>query len=437
MRVSPRFDANPAVLWAVLSPAQRDLLNAAAEAARFVGADAYLVGGPVRDLLLGATHLHDLDLTTTMDARVVAANFARRVHGVVEKTTEFGTATMTAPTADGSASLDFATTRTETYPRPGALPVTVFPAPTVPDDLKRRDFTINAMALPLMSASFGPLLDPFNGLNDLRAGLIRVLHDASFRDDPTRLYRGARYAARYHYTFEPHTAAFAETAIDDRYLSTISTARKRREIERGMRESHIAACFAVSDAQGLLQATSPAMVWNDRIAERIASLTITMRQHHTNEADVLALWPLWAAFVLHTGESATATMHRLFTDLAITETAVQAPIHLLARAFDAWQAGAITPETENSALALYFEKLPEWVVSIFFPPLAARLRAFYDRLQAYRAASHLDGNDLQLLGIPRGPFIGKVQTELRAAWLDERVETLEDEKGFVRNRITK
>lgn len=435
--MSPRFDANPAVLWAVLSPAQRNLLNAAAEAARFVGADAYLVGGPVRDLLLGATHLHDLDLMTTMDARVVAADFARRVHGVVEKTTEFGTATVTAPTADGSASLDFATTRTETYPRPGALPVTVFPAPTVPDDLKRRDFTINAMALPLMSASFGPLLDPFNGLNDLRAGLIRVLHDASFRDDPTRLYRAARYAARYHYTFEPHTAAFAETAIDNRNLSTISTGRKRREIERGMGESHIAACFAVSDAQGLLQATSPVMVWNDRVAERIALLTITMRQHHTNETDVLALWPLWTAFVLHTGESATATVQRLFADLAITETAVQAPIHLLARAFDAWQAGAITPETENSALALYFEKLPEWVVSIFFPPLAPRLRAFYDRLQAYRAASHLDGNDLQLLGIPRGPFIGKVHTELRAAWLDERIETLGDEKGFVRNRITK
>ena len=436
--MSPRFDVNPAVLRAVLSPAQRDLLNAAADAARFVGGDAYLVGGPVRDLLLGASYLHDLDLMTTTDARVVAADFARRVHGVVEKTTEFGTATVTAPTADGSASLDFATARTETYPRPGALPVTVFPAPTVPDDLKRRDFTINAMALPLMSAAFGPLLDPFNGLNDLRAGLIRVLNDASFRDDPTRLYRGARYAARYHYTFEPHTAAFAETAIHDRYLSTISPARKRREIERGMREPDAAACFAVSDTYGLLQATSPTLVWNDRIAERIASLTIMMRQHDTDKANVFALWPLWAAFVLHTDKSAaTATMQSLFTDLAITETAVQAPIRLLARAFDAWQADTITSETENSALARYFEKLPEWIASIFFPPLTARLRAFYNRLQAYHAAPHLDGNDLQLLGIPRGPSIGKVHTELRAAWLDEKIETLEDEKGFVHNSVTK
>lgn len=436
--MSSRPDANPAALWAVLSPVQQALLGAVAETAQHTGGDAYVVGGPVRDLLLGATHLHDLDLMTTTDARVVAAEFARRVDGEVEKTTTFGTATVTVPTADGITSLDFATTRTEMYSRPGALPITTFPAPTVHDDLRRRDFTINAMALPVISeagempATFGPLVDPFDGLSDLQAGLIRVLHDTSFRDDPTRLFRGARYAARYRNIFEPQTAALAQSAIRERYISTISPARKRREIELGMREHDAIRCLAAFATLGILQATSPVLVWDEWVAARISLLIV---QQSPQRGDIEeAIWPLWAAFVLRHGESATAAVQRLFTDLAITETAVQAPIRLLARAFDAWQAGTINADTRNSALAPYFEKMPEWIATVFFPSLAARLRALYDRLQAYDLASHVKGNTLRDdFGVSQGAGIGKLLAELRAAWLDENIETLEDEKGFVRD----
>ncbi len=276
--VPTHFHSTPAALWEALPLTQRELLQVAATVAQDADGVACLVGGPVRDLLLGSIYLRDLDLMTTVDARMIAARFAQRMHGTVEKETAFGTATVSLDTNEGAVSLDFATMRTETYPYPGALPVVAFPAPTIKDDLKRRDFTINAMALPLTPEGFGALLDPFYGLADLQIGLIRVLHDASFRDDPTRLFRGARYAARYGYHFEADTAQLVAAAVHNDYLHTVSPDRKRREIELGMREWNNVGCLDQFHAYGLLQATSPALLWDGWVAERI--------KHFSNRAEV-------------------------------------------------------------------------------------------------------------------------------------------------------
>lgn len=438
------FNTTPAALWEALPAAQRELLQVAVTVAREAGGSACLVGGPVRDLLLGATYLRDLDLLTTGDARTIAARFAQRTSGVVEKVTAFGTATVSLVTTGGGGggggaiSLDFATMRTETYPHPGALPIVAFPAPTIEDDLKRRDFTINAMALPLMPMTpmtpigFGALLDPFGGLSDLQSGRIRALHDLSFRDDPTRLFRGARYAARYGYKFETHTAQLAVTAVRDGYLDTVSPARKRREIELGMRERNNVGCFGQFHAHGLLQATSPALQWDGWVAGHIEHISRQSALHPQENPEANAAQ--WAAFVVREGAEA---MTRLFADLAITEADVRAHIHDLVYAFVAWRMGEITAETPFSALAPHFEKLVVWIVREFFPePMRARLDALYERWDEYRAASHLNGHDLLRLGVPRGPEMSQTVTALRAAWLDGVVRTPGDEKVFVRNRAT-
>jgi tRNA nucleotidyltransferase/poly(A) polymerase len=146
------------------------------------GERAYLVGGAVRDLLLGAEH-PDLDLAVEGDA----VELARRLGAEPVAHERFSTATVDL---DG-VRVDLARTRAETYPHPGALPE-VEPAP-LERDLARRDFTVNAMALPLDGR--GQLVDPHGGRVDLRAGLLRVLHPGSFADDPTRALRAARYAA--------------------------------------------------------------------------------------------------------------------------------------------------------------------------------------------------------------------------------------------------
>jgi tRNA nucleotidyltransferase (CCA-adding enzyme) len=176
----------------------------------------YLVGGAVRDLLLGRPRA-DVDLVVEGDAAALAA----RLGGAGAEHERFGTVKVEL---DGH-ELDIATARSETYPHPGALPV-VAPARGVEEDLDRRDFTVNAMALPLDGEP--RLVDPRGGRDDLERGLLRVLHPRSFEDDPTRAIRAARYASRYGFTLEPETDRLLRQAD----LATVSADRRRAELER-------------------------------------------------------------------------------------------------------------------------------------------------------------------------------------------------------------
>ena len=149
----------------------------------------YLVGGVVRDLLLERVNL-DIDMVVEGDAIKLAQAIAGVNQAKVITHPRFGTATLKW----GKRSADFATARAETYARPGALP-TVKPG-TISDDLARRDFTINAMAVELNPRRFGELIDPFGGRQDIEKKLVRVLHDKSFTDDATRIWRAVRYEQR-------------------------------------------------------------------------------------------------------------------------------------------------------------------------------------------------------------------------------------------------
>lgn len=176
----------------------------------------YLIGGAVRDLLLGRPRA-DVDLVVEGDAAALAA----RLGGAGAEHERFGTVKVEV---DGH-ELDIATARSETYPQPGALPV-VAPARSIEEDLDRRDFTINAMAIPLDGEP--RLIDPRGGRADLERRLLRVLHERSFEDDPTRAVRAARYASRYGFTLEPETDRLLRRAD----LATVSADRRRAELER-------------------------------------------------------------------------------------------------------------------------------------------------------------------------------------------------------------
>jgi tRNA nucleotidyltransferase (CCA-adding enzyme) len=184
---------------------------------------AYLVGGAVRDLLRGADAV-DLDVAVEGDARVVARALAERLGGVAREHERFGTAVVRS---DG-LSVDLATTRREAYPEPGALPDVE--AAGLGEDLERRDFTINAMAVGLTGDDLGHLYDPSGGLADLRAATVRVLHERSFIDDPTRLLRAIRYEARLGFRMDPDTELLARDAAAEGGLRTVSGARVRDEL---------------------------------------------------------------------------------------------------------------------------------------------------------------------------------------------------------------
>jgi tRNA nucleotidyltransferase (CCA-adding enzyme) len=176
----------------------------------------YLVGGAVRDLLLGRPRA-DVDLVVEGDA----AALAERLGGASAEHDRFGTVKVEVE----GHELDIASARTETYPEPGALPI-VAPAEGIEVDLGRRDFTINAMAVPLDGEP--RLIDPHGGREDLERGVLRVLHPRSFEDDPTRALRAARYAARFDFELEPETAALLRRTD----LTTVSADRRRAELER-------------------------------------------------------------------------------------------------------------------------------------------------------------------------------------------------------------
>jgi tRNA nucleotidyltransferase (CCA-adding enzyme) len=200
------------------------------------GEPVYVVGGAVRDLLLGHGRA-DLDLVVEGDAAALAA----RLGAEPVSHERFATAKVVL---DGH-ELDIASARSESYPHPGALPV-VTPAGSVSDDLCRRDFTINAMAIPLRDPH---LIDPHGGRADLDAGLLRVLHPASFADDPTRAIRAARYAARFDFAPEPETAALLRAAD----LDAVSADRRQAELLRLAAEATAPRGFELLAEWGLIE----------------------------------------------------------------------------------------------------------------------------------------------------------------------------------------
>jgi tRNA nucleotidyltransferase (CCA-adding enzyme) len=217
---------------------------------------AYLVGGAVRDLLLGVQDGPDLDVAIEgdVDALSGAPGFE------IEREGRF----LTGRLVLGELKVDVARARAETYPQPGALPE-VRPA-TVGEDLARRDFTVNAMAFPL-AADQAELIDPHGGLGDLREGRLRVLHDRSFIDDPTRALRAARYAARFGFDLEPGTAKLLEGSD----LSSVSDDRIQNELRRIAAEGDPARALRLIVDWGVMPALDPTAP--ERVAEvvRLAS----------------------------------------------------------------------------------------------------------------------------------------------------------------------
>jgi tRNA nucleotidyltransferase (CCA-adding enzyme) len=200
-------------------------LREVGRAAADVGVEAFVVGGVVRDALRGHEN-KDVDITVVGDAHRLHQRFAEEWSGSGSVYPEFGTATM--EDADGFR-VDFVTARTETYARPGALP-TIRPG-HLREDLARRDFAVNAIAAALAEDSFGSVVDPFHGREDLVADRLRVLHSRSFNDDPTRLFRAARYCVRLGLEPDDATDEAARNAVQHGALRSISGDRRRREVE--------------------------------------------------------------------------------------------------------------------------------------------------------------------------------------------------------------
>ncbi|HLN81360.1 MAG TPA: poly(A) polymerase, partial [Thermoanaerobaculia bacterium] len=248
-------------------------MSPARDLARERGIALYLVGGAVRDLLLGRPRrIVDVDLVVESDAAGFARELSRRTGSAVKLHGRFGTAVLEGPSGD---RLDVATARAEDYERPGALPRVK--SGSIDDDLARRDFTVNSMAIEIARAGRPRLLDPFGGREDLSQGLVRMLHPRSPFDDPTRAFRAVRYANRLGFRIERGTRRWIREAVGKRVLEAVSGDRVRREIALLFSERGRAAAARQLAALGLAAAVHPSLRYDAaagrrlRAAERLAT----------------------------------------------------------------------------------------------------------------------------------------------------------------------
>jgi len=192
----------------------------------FVKSDyhAYLVGGYVRDSTLGRESV-DIDVVVEGDGVKIGRELNAKLGGKLTSHAEFGTATI----AIDSRRVDLASARTEKYPSPAQLPH-VYPS-TIVEDLNRRDFTINAIAMSISKENFGEIFDPFGGMTDIKKKLIRILHRNSFIDDPTRIFRALRYKNRFSFKLEDETERLMKEAIAEGMIDKLSGQRIINELE--------------------------------------------------------------------------------------------------------------------------------------------------------------------------------------------------------------
>jgi tRNA nucleotidyltransferase (CCA-adding enzyme) len=330
-------------------------------------APVYLVGGAVRDAFLG--HGTDnLDLVVEGDAVEVA----RRLGGEAREHDRFGTATTWL---DG-LEIDVASARTETYPQPGALPE-VEPA-TLERDLARRDFTINAMAIPL--AGEPALIDPHDGRPDLDRGLLRVLHEGSFVDDPTRALRAARYAARFGFALESRTAELLREAD----LGTVSGDRVRAELLR------------VTSGPAAAQALGLVALWKLLQPRPDAGRLLPA-------ADVLTSGPPWDEIVDRPRALVAAAFGPVGREVDLAGSDPQRP----SEAVEA--ARAASPEELVLARALG----AGWL-----DPLVVEWR---------NVALEIGGQDLLDAGVPEGPAVGRGLAAAKRRKLDGELSSREQE----------
>lgn len=237
------------------------LINNAVAVAEEGGQRLYLVGGVARDLLLGqAGEVCDLDLVVEGDAVGLAGEFAEKSGGRLTAHLMFNTAKIELP----GCTVDIAMARTETYAKPGALPVVA--AGTLQTDLFRRDFTVNAMAVSLNRDNYGELIDLYGGLKDLQAKTIRVLHARSFSDDATRIWRAIRYEQRLGFRIEPETLRWLQRDLT--LLKTVGGYRLRHELELVLKEKEPEKTLLRAGELGILKELHPSLKTGDWLASK-------------------------------------------------------------------------------------------------------------------------------------------------------------------------
>lgn len=425
------------------------LLVKARDAANDLGYSLYIVGGFVRDLLLGSPTL-DLDLVVEGDAIRMAHHLAQQIGGRVRSHQRFGTAKIIFDepfSPDVPASLDFVTARTEFYERPSALPNVE--RSSIKQDLYRRDFTINTMAICLDRDRYGELLDFYGGERDILGRRIRVLHNLSFVEDATRILRAVRFEQRLGFTIEERTAELIADALE--LLDHVSGERLRHELYLILGEAEPERSLERLARLGALGRICPSLRFTREMAPLLArlreqfaawpaarravprSVDPTMAAGDAEpDAPTLSLCYLAVlSSVMAHGEldAFVAHLHISNADARFLHEVVQ-----LREELGALQSPAMLPSSIYRLLNP-FSREARFVLAVLTDAQLVRERlTYYERVLAPTVVA-VDGHYLRSLGAPPGPVYGEILARVRDAVLDGRVTTPEEQHAWAQQLV--
>jgi tRNA nucleotidyltransferase (CCA-adding enzyme) len=405
-----------------------DLLSTAGNLADRLEVSCFLIGGIVRDLVLDVENI-DIDLLIEGDGIGFAHEFAGKYNAQVIENTRFRTAKVVI---ENELVVDIATAREEFYTRPGALPEVA--AASIRDDLIRRDFTINTLAIQLNSRSWGLFIDHFGGLQDIKNGFIRVLHTFSFVDDPTRILRALRFSERFGFSLEPQTNELLKRALKEGRLDEVSHERIREEILLCLREKQpwpILRRIVEEGIPGVLYQSlyiPDILQFCDDPVRPVYDWIIDFLD--TDERPLLEHCYMAVLFAESEPEHAVGFVAKYKFDQQFTALAESIPTLIEFR-------NLITnPDRKDSDLVFSLEKLPIacWVAIAVIAgeksPEQDFLVRYLSGLRKIRPA--IDGDDLIKAGFKPGPGFRTALEKIRRAKIDGAVFTMEEEMDVAR-----
>ncbi len=408
------------------------LLRSIGEEADSLEFAAYVVGGFVRDLLLGINNL-DIDIVVKGDGIALAKVFAEKHQGRVKSHPRFGTAVVILP--DGFRA-DFATARTEYYEYPAALPTVEISS--VKKDLYRRDFTINTLIIQLNKSEFGRLIDYFGGQRDLKDRAIRVLHNLSFVEDPTRAFRAIRFETRFHFTIGRHTSNLIKSAVRMNLFQKLSGKRVLIELKYLFLEEDPFPSVKRMESFNLLQFIHPQLRLPPEMSSLFTSIKQVLAWFNLLYLDVpIEPYRVYLLGLLHPlGEE---EVREVGNTLGLTRDL--SAKYLIGR--DAFydvlnrlkHGRKILPSEIDQLLTGIPMETLLLMMALTISEIAKK--RFSNYLTRYRTVKpEITGEEIGRLGFPPGPVYRQILQRLRYACLDGEVKSKEDELRLIRKEFS-
>jgi len=412
----------------------RELVDLADEA----GVSLYLVGGVVRDLLLKRENW-DLDLTVEGDGIAFARLVADRYGAGLAVFEQFATARLAFP--DG-LKMDIATTRQESYALPALLPM-VQPA-SIEEDLSRRDFTINAMAVQLNPREFGRLLDPCEGQRDLQARTIRVLHAGSFQDDPTRIFRAIRFEQRFGFRLERTTVRLLAQAASRNLIQRLSGPRLQNEILLLFAERDPVRAIARLEQLKLLRFLHRRLRYTKKVQHVVAAVRNALAWWARRFPDSVIDRPIVYLMAL-SSESSSAVVAGIIRRLALSREQAKNMGFVGRRVDRALKRLTDKKTARPSQVYRLLANFPDEALALLLTKQisaqhAARLNPLKRHLVGYAknksVKTLLTGRDLQTMGLKPGPRYKTILGKLLDARIDGLIKTEADERALVKKQLS-